>query len=115
MMDIYLVVLGGMGDINIKVFDKEVFDWILSPYPGELTETNGIYERSSCVDSTVPESVRKDGEEIHISSHSFDNDRALCIETNIKEYEGCRNFVTLIKTIQERGDTVVDCYEGCIY
>ena len=52
---------------------------------------------------------------MEVMRNSCDNDRSLFIEGNVEGYEGCYDVASIIKKIQERGDTVIDSYEGVIY
>jgi hypothetical protein len=73
MKKMYLIILQGGGDTEIKLVNYAAKAWIESPYPARGKET-------------IPKKVREDFEDeyeettIHVTSGSGDNDRAMAVQ-----------------------------------
>lgn len=119
-MNIYLLILSGQGDLEIKVVDKETYEWVTS---SDLGRPQGYVNKYSWEDQLVPASQiakRKEdqGEDyypVSLSFGSWDNDRAIAampIDGYAHHYS---SVLALIEQINHRGDYIADEYVGCIY
>lgn len=117
MADVYLIVLEGQGDLNIKVVDQITWDWIVSDDLG----TSESEDCGSWVDTTIPECQRQliqaagdDPNNIEITIGSYNNDRAIFAQST-NGYTTYSSVKSLFDAVITRGDTVIDEYQGCIY
>ncbi len=119
-MNVYLIVLEGGGDVDIKVVDQETYDWITSD---DLGQPPGSEEETMWEDQSVPASQlakmkSKEGEHYQppmITSGSWDNDRAIhcCAADGYDtEYDSIKEA---LKDIRKKGDEMEDEYHGGIY
>lgn len=113
-MKVYLVHLEGQGDTDLKIVDKETFDWINSDLPEGWSYENPY-------DSTVPDSqkakMKKAGAdgEVEIYMNSYDNDRALAAYP-MDGYDSYYDSICdVIHAIKSHGDELEDEYNGYIY
>lgn len=124
-MNIYLLVLSGQGDTDVKPVDEEAYNWITSEDLGrpetfeEDEDEHGWYDR--IVPASQLELLQKDAdkfggevERVYITIGSYDNDRALFAKP-VEGYATHDSVADAIKEITAKGDTLVDSYEGCIY
>lgn len=114
----YLVVLSGQGDLEIKIVDKETFDWINSE-PVFKKGQNSVEEKVPLSQVAARrraygKSSDVDMEHICVSRGSPDNDRALCCFT-ILEYSQVDSVKAAIAQIKKKGHKLVDEYHGGIY
>lgn len=115
MTDVYLIHLSGQGDVDIALVDKVTFEWVTSRDKGQRPEDVG---KSGWIDQSVPESVRerlpKGEREVHLSSGSFENDRALVATTlrGVKTFTSVRGAMAYVR---HENLNIVDEYEGYIY
>jgi hypothetical protein len=114
-MKVYLIVLQGQGDTDVRVVDKETFDWVTSTNPGMLAEAKG----NAWIDSRVPEYQQKKREEdglgsLELTTGSWWNDRMLAAYSihGYKEYSSLRDA---LKAVKAKGDEIEDTTEGMIY
>lgn len=112
-MEIYAVILSGMGDFQGAVVDKDTFEWITSPRPDFPEGEPSMYE-------TLPFNVkeaRTDGhDETYVTTGSYENDRALAIASTVQGYEpSYGSFKEMFYRITARGDALINTYEGAIY
>lgn len=120
MASVYLIVLTGQGDVEVKVVDKETFDWVTSTNPGrrEIGDARG----SSWIDALVPESQKpkilkeygREGREVRLTSGSWQNDRMISARP-ADGYESYDRLADALKAVKKAGDEVEDTVEGCIY
>jgi hypothetical protein len=109
-VDVFLVVLTGQGDIEVKVIDKDTWDWLNGP----SGRPDG---KSSWLDPFVPATqlaLQPEKGYWNLTSGSWENDRALLLNSTgaYKTYWSRREALAAIRRM---GDTVVDEYEGFIY
>lgn len=107
---LYLLTMSGQGDTDIKIVDKETWDWIFSDFTGDGEDPN------------VPQSQIKlrseqydDEDIVSITSGSYENDRALqcCSVKPYKySYDSARQALSAVK---KNGDKIVDEWTGYIY
>lgn len=116
-MDVYLIVLMGQGDVDVRVVDKESFDWVNSINMGRPAGSR----ESSWVDSCVPESQRalwraagEESDELIITIGSWQNDRALAAQS-MSGFDHYNTLAAALKAIYNAQARVVDTYEGMIY
>lgn len=125
---VYLLVLEGQGDINIKIVDTMTYNWITNNDLGRAPDT----DKYSWDDKTCPVEIkRKIWEEqsghynkcsfeefkINISSGSYNNDRALMAPViTINDEEGFFWEITkAMKFINKHNLEVLGEYQGYIY
>lgn len=123
-MDVFILRMEGQGDVDMRVVDRETWEWIFGPSgrPG----TAGTW-----VDPFVPAAQLKRRQEwqaensefadgpLRITSGSWTNDRALACY-GLPAYDDVSGYGDDTEAeIRQRavrlGDTVVDVWEGCIY
>lgn len=112
-MKVYLIILTGQGDTEIKVVDQETWDWIKSSNPGKPKNT----KKNSWFDQLVPKSqLDKIGEVPYITIGSFENDRALW-SRNADGYQEYYydTVIEAMKDIKKNGHEFEDEYSGEIY
>lgn len=119
MKKVYLIRLTGQGDIDEKFVDEEAWNWITSNDMGQSPEDVGEY---SWEDQLVPDSIRKliesayDGEEVMITSGSWDNDRALMCPENVAIDKSKLDRGALRDSLKQQGfEYTGEVYEGYIY
>lgn len=106
MKTLYLVEVSGQGDHWLTLVTKEVLDWICDPKtPGRQGDESSWY------DTATPPDIRK-GEQAHVSSGSYQNDRALFA---IPDGGYFTSTVDLVKWAQENDVSVEDGFDGYIY
>ena len=125
-MNVYLVLLEGGGDLDVKVVDEETFAWITSP-----TMPEGLTSSSSIEDPEVPPSQinkraaqdKLDADDaswgikpapVRITRGSWDNDRALQA-LSADGYDMYSEVREAFAAVKLKGDEIVDEYHGCIY
>ena len=123
MKKLYLVHLIGIGEQEIKLVTKEVFDWIVNPEtPGRKSE-----DEIGWIDETpslILDEIRKDRETINymtqnngeklvvdVTSSTYENDRAL-YAPSVKEFD---SISQAMKYVKKNDIEIVDEYEGGIY
>jgi len=120
--EVYLIVVTGQGDTEVKVVDEETFEWLDSPYPSETGEASVRDIIPPRIEEIMRAFWRNDiGEEmddtdLSVSSGSWDNDRALMVVSTVEGYEAqYSSLKDALDDIKTQGDTVVDTWEGLIY
>ena len=116
-MKVYLIVLRGQGDTDVRVVDEETFKWVTSEEPGA---PHGA--ASGWIDPLVPEyqKQRLQSEEpsrwpLQITRGSWWNDRMLAAYA-MPEYDAAYDrLADALKAVKNRGDEVEDTVEGEIY
>lgn len=121
-MKVWMIVLKGQGDTDVKIVDEATFKWVTSEDMGkpEGTTSNGW------LDTLVPESQKKlmraattygkPTDEVELTSGSWWNDRMLAA-CGLPGYEG-ENMWSLrdaLRIVKRRGDEIEDTVEGEIY
>ena len=114
MQEVYMIYLSGQGDVDIKLVDKETFDWLSAP-SGQPKPFESSWE-----DPNVPAAVKErifkdlpdDEREIRITFGSWHNDRAIFAQSVYGDFD---DLTSAIQFIQERGYKLVDTFEGGIY
>ena len=108
--EVYIVVLNDYdGDSTISVVNKETIDWIDSDWKGG--EESSYYE-------TVPKGINiyEEGTEAYITCGSFNNDRAMCVNSNIKGFDDVyHSWKEVLLTLQNNNVIIVDVWEGMSY
>ncbi len=115
-MNVYLLVLTGQGDTEIRVVDQETWDWIFGPSGQPEGE-------SGWEDPHVPayqrrKSREEEGEEndFYLTSGSWQNDRALHAYSSERyDAETFDGIKDVLKVIKKKGDTIAEEFHGCIY
>lgn len=123
----YLLTLAGGGDIEYRLVDKEVWDWIFSPRP--------IFNRNSALDPMVPDSIKQaifkdcytkhprptdpkrwEDVTVRVTSGTCENDRMLSAYCSVGS-ESCIFFShkELNKFIAKHNIEIVDEADGGIY
>lgn len=118
-MNVYIVYLSGNGDVDIKVVDKETYDWINN---NEKGLPPGKKNPSGWKDSLVPQSQlvlmkEQDGNDFEhpiVTSGSYQNDRAL-YAVSTRGYTTYSNLKKAMDGITEKGDVLIETYSGLIY
>jgi hypothetical protein len=112
---LYLLNLSGPGDTELKLVDKETWDWIFSPWPFIGTKTR------SGTDPYTPEGVKarmENSDDVHITRGSWENDRALQAPAavfNGQEIHWFGSIKGLNKFMKDNDIEIEDEYEGCLY
>ena len=122
-MNVYLIVLEGGGDLEIKVVDEETFKWVTSDDMGKADPPKKGDSRYHWEDQLVPKSQIKKMkteygayyEPLTITSGSWDNDRAVAARCADGYSEYMYTIKDTFQTIQQKGDVLVDEYRGYIY
>ena len=119
MIKVYQIKLQGMGDFEEKFVDQEAWDWITSQDPGQLPSDAG---ESSWEDQIVPDAVRQEikkeygGEEIMVTSGSWENDRAIMCPENVSIDHAKLDRGELRASLAAQGfEYTGEVYEGCLY
>lgn len=109
----YLILLAGQGDTDIKIVNKDTWDWIMGD--GEVPPHQVEAYIKSC---------RKHGSQVVLTeeaarqylefanSGSCDNDKALVCEP---DFSGFTSMKSAMQYIYKHDLEVVDEFEGCIY
>ena len=107
MREIFIIVLTGQGDTDIKVVNQETWEWIIKDTEFPLGE-NSIYEIPPGMEETA-----------FITIGSSYNDKALAVQTNVPGYEDNDDeyfdLADIFRMVSEQGDKVVDQFHGYIY
>lgn len=101
----YLILLESGGDIDIKLVNKETWDYIHSSRPD--------FGNESCIDEQLPEGVEsyeEDPKIINVTCGSWENDRAIYVKG--QEFGSLKDYT---KYIQNNNIEIIDEYIGCIY
>jgi hypothetical protein len=111
MKDLYLISVSGQGDTHNMLIEKDLWDWIHSPFDNKeipqqlkdaIIETEGEFHPS----------------DVHIGAMSYVNDRAMYCE-NMCEDDNVHSFynktVDMINFIKDNDINVVACWDGYIY
>ena len=106
------------GDLSTSVVTKDVLDWIWSPYAGSFKESSYMEEIPEYV--TIWKDMETDLESqplaVWVTTGSFDNDRALCVNSNVRGYKDIyHDVVEFFQDLRKNGDVVVDVFEGMDY
>ncbi len=123
---VYILDLRAMdGDIELKIVDKEVWDWVNNPETGQ---GNLPDDNDACwIDQLAPQQVQDyqkeecgddDYEGITVSSGSMENDRALLagpIKIDGKRLGVCFDRKELRDACQRYNLEIIDEYNGFIY
>lgn len=114
----YLIVLNGGGDTSVTIVNEAVWDWIGLPYdPESAVGDAGEYAYYEKVPEAVLLEAEKqdcepfsDGVELHITSGSWENDRALAAP-GIAFWD----LAEALQYLKEENIVIEDTFEGCIY
>lgn len=117
----YLIVLEGQGDVEVKLVDQEVWDWINRDDSVERAQARA--DGSYCWDekSIAPNSVVDawpEDERILITTGSSHNDRMLMTPEKaclFSEYGGTEVEEEAQEWARKNGYEIMDTVEGCIY
>lgn len=113
-MQLYLISLHGQGDTDIRLVEKDVWDWVVSP---------ADFKGKSFLNEVPPQSVldkinlqnkkwgQKQQKNVQITVGSFNNDRAL-LAPAYKNFYSVREMTLFVG---EQNIKIVDEFEGCIY
>lgn len=119
-LKMYLIILTGQGDTEIKIVDQETWDWITSADNGR--NPNLPENTLSWDDLLVPQSQLKkildnsEGYHPHLTKGSWENDRAMWACNADGYSEGYYDSVKdAMKAIKKNGHKFEDEYYGCIY
>lgn len=108
----FLVVLSGGGDTEVKIVSKPVWDWIL---------TEDDFQGEDSIQDTPPpeviqEMIEENGEDsdctVFVTSGSPDNDRALNAPAPNRSFFSMKEALQYIK---RNNIEIVEEYEGYIY
>lgn len=129
-MNVYLLVLTGQGDTEIKVVDKETWGWIFGPSGRPETGKSGwddpfvpAYQREKILaDRRENEGPSDEDDEegdrdvIRITSGSWQNDRALLAYSSERyKAETYYSIESAMRAITNLGDAIVEEFDGYIY
>lgn len=121
---VYLVQLEGGGDCYLALVTKEIYDWInAKPSPAVAKE---LRETHSSEDDCVPASLKaalqkefgqKDEEGVHVTSGSYENDKALAARHACVTGKHFDHFPELHEWLKEHPEYELqkDDYQGNIY
>ena len=114
MAAVYLIVLAGQGDTDVRVVDKETFEWVTSKNPGQPGAHPPI--NNQWIDTLVPDSqlAKRNGEPVRLTTGSWWNDRMLAAEC-FAPYDGYASLRDALKAVKANGDEIEDTVEGMIY
>ena len=125
MPDAYLVILQDRDDIEVKLVDKEIWDWFFSPPPEFVghaaNEFAGLSERLKegfRFEWNVEGYAASYPEAVNVTSGSYENDRMLlCPDTLcLFSHYGDTDSIGLAHEWAARhGYTIVETHEGAIY
>lgn len=119
-MKVYMIVLVGQGDTDVRIVDEATFDWVSSK---DMGKPKGHPEnKNSWADQLVPEAQKAlratDGQEedVCLTSGSWWNDRMLAA-LSLERYanENMWSIRDANKAVKKHGDEVEDTIEGMIY
>lgn len=116
-MNVYMLVMQGGGDTEVKVVTKVIWDWVINPErPGRKGAA------TDWLDTSTPESVKMrlsiDGNSWRVTIGSYENDRALLacgIDVLYESYGDVSDIVQAVEWIKDNGHTLDETWEGCIY
>lgn len=106
---IYLLFLAGINEMQITIIDKETWDWIFSPFPGDGKDPN---IPASQIALCKKEDKEWDG--ISLTSGSYDNDRALGCQS-VPPYKTYFSLKDAFEALKKNNDKIVDEWHFCIY
>jgi len=118
MAKVYLIVLRGQGDTEIKVVDKETFDWITSSDPGHgLKEMPISWDDMNTPASQLAKMKKQDDTfwSVYLTCGSWENDRALACAAADGYAESYGTIKSAMNTITKKGDVLTNEYHGEIY
>lgn len=110
---LYALVLTGQGDTDIKLVEKDVWDWIMGAKPKQKVP-------KSVLDKLREHQMREGYEEFeepYITPGSPVNDAALYAPAAIVDGKDCQFFSVseYTKFVKKHDIDIVDDFEGCIY
>lgn len=111
----YLLILQGGDDVEIKIIGPKAWEYLNSPPPKLNLNSSGKTEKLSPeilaeADSIIGSKREEPVTEIYVTSGSWDNDRALCLEG--KCFDSTREAYAWVK---KQGQEILDEYHGYIY
>lgn len=125
----YLLSMSGMGDVDLRLVDKETWDWIHLPHPNfpdgkysmddpvvpDVVKQN-LFKACFSKDRFDDEPARWEDVTINVTTGSCENDRMLQAYGYVGDTQ-CQFFSIkeLNKFVKENGIEIVDEIEGCIY
>jgi hypothetical protein len=118
---VYLLILSGQGDTQVKIVEEETFKWVTSPDDGRSAEET-LAHINSWEDKNVPASqialmkkiLGDEYEPVRLGGGSWTNDRALAAQP-IEGYPDCWSIIDSLRAAKAKGDEVEDTYEGYLY
>ena len=119
--NIYIVHLIGMGDEQCCAVDKEVYDWIISPWPDGADEstTEDLNIPQVLMDAKQAQLLHYPDEDVYMQNltiESRDNDRALFVISTIPDYKDMYwDLGELVDDIHSKKDRTMRTYVGYIY
>jgi len=115
-LEVYVVILNGLGDFQGMVIDKTTFTWLDSDWPDELGFASSGDETD--LPELLKEALARNGEEetAFITRGSYINDRALSCLSTIKGFKPIYDdFHEMFTAIERKGYNVVNTMNGAIY
>lgn len=114
-MKAYSVILVGQGDTNIKIIDKETFDWIHTD-----SQAGRVGNESGWIDKACPSSIKnrlEDKDYPYITIGSMHNDRALAAPAIKHENEELSYYdmTEFMNGVKKHNIQIVESFEGYIY
>lgn len=106
----YLILLAGQGDTDIKIVNKDTWDWIMGD--GEVPPHQVEAFIKSCHENESEVITEEAAREYLNSSGSCDNDKALKCKADFEEFTSMKSAM---QYIYKHDLEVVDEYEGYIY
>ena len=108
--EMYLVMLEGQGDLDMKLVGKATFDWINSERP-DMPDYSADEEVPAAVLAENPEMVERGKTTIQVTSGSCENDRAMNVVATLT----FDSVVEAMKYIAKNKINLVDEFTACIY
>lgn len=110
----YLVVLSGIKDLDVKIVNQDVWNWIFSPYAGDidlvpeavLAEARLYGNDYMFFEDEDPES----GDPYFNVSNTYENDRAMAAPG-----PSFWSMKDALKYIRDNDIEIESEYEGCLY
>ncbi len=115
----YLVIMQGQGDTEVKLVDKEIWDWFHSPRPPFADDA--YFDELPIAPRRVREAILKlnpDEQELGVTSGSWENDRMLrCPDEAClyHEYGDTSSIRAAERWAKKNNYRIVEREEGSIY
>lgn len=108
-----LFTLMGQGDKDLFLAPVSALDWCESVKPGMRTLPEDVKRDLIPFRSDFADEVEEDGDNLHVTTGSADNDAALFLSCRCRSFDSTKDALNYI---QEQGWILSDReYDGCIY